>query len=191
MRSIDKEKLPVPREYALWARCKRRGTLPRSGGELDQPHILMVLFDLIDREHATWAKIQKEQQAQVRFYHAIVYDDDGVPSICGTNSDPAESGLGAPNLAEGMYLKQNEPNPFRDSTAIIFGIPTTTHVKITIYDHNSRLVRTLVNDVTAAGEHRIMWDGRDDEGKRFFSWRQICKIEIGEYYHAIDMAPIR
>ena len=142
-----------------------------------------------DISFGNWAEMQP-QLAEVGFFHAITYDSDGTPFITGTNADPATSGMGSPNLAPGMYLMQNDPNPFDTLTTIIFGLPETTHVKVTIYNHNSELVRTLVDDVMAAGEHKIKWDTRDDAGKRIWSWRQICKIEIGDYYHAISMAQV-
>lgn len=55
MRTTDPEtrkKLPVPYEYALHYECERCKTLPCEGGLLDQPHILLLSFRLIDDEIA-------------------------------------------------------------------------------------------------------------------------------------------
>lgn len=59
----QRKQLPIPWEWVIWNRCKRRGTLPRDGGELNQPHILMACFDIIDGEIARWEK-ELEQKAK-------------------------------------------------------------------------------------------------------------------------------
>jgi hypothetical protein len=55
VRTTDPEvrkNLPVPYEYLLHHECQRRDTLPFEGGLLDQPHILLLSFRLIDDENA-------------------------------------------------------------------------------------------------------------------------------------------
>ena len=44
--------LPVPYEYRLHRECERYERLPFEGGWLDQPHILLLCFRLIDSEIA-------------------------------------------------------------------------------------------------------------------------------------------
>jgi flagellar hook assembly protein FlgD len=39
-------------------------------------------------------------------------------------------------------------------------------VQLEIFDVSGRHVRTLVDRVLGAGEHRANWDGRDDAGSR-------------------------
>jgi hypothetical protein len=54
-----------------------------------------------------------------------------------------------------FYLAQNHPNPFNPSTVIPFGLPTGGHVVIKAYNLLGQEVRTLVDDVLPAGEHRV------------------------------------
>ncbi len=143
-----------------------------------------------DIDFQNWAKMEKQLE-KVGWFYMITYDDTGTPYVTTTNCNPSDQGLETTSLASGMYLNQNEPNPFDTLTMIVFGLPETAHVKLTIYNHNSEPVRTLVDGVMAAGGHKIMYDARNEEGKRVWSWRQICKIEIGEYYHSISMAQVR
>jgi hypothetical protein len=50
------------------------------------------------------------------------------------------------------------PNPSCGSTEIAYGLPSGGHVKVKIYDAGGRLVRTLVDEETTAGRHRVIWD---------------------------------
>ncbi|RMF58143.1 MAG: T9SS C-terminal target domain-containing protein [Calditrichaeota bacterium] len=68
-----------------------------------------------------------------------------------------------------IVLYQNYPNPFNPSTTISFALPhvsPTGRARITlhIFDVNGRRVRTLAEGEFAAGNHRVVWDGRDDNG---------------------------
>jgi len=60
----------------------------------------------------------------------------------------------------------NYPNPFNSSTTIIYHVanigPIPAEIKIDIYDILGRKVRTLINERKEVGEHKITWDGRDD-----------------------------
>ena len=47
-----RKNLPVPYEYLLHHECRQRDKLPFEGGLLDQPHILVLCFRLIDQEAA-------------------------------------------------------------------------------------------------------------------------------------------
>jgi hypothetical protein len=54
-------------------------------------------------------------------------------------------------------LMQNYPNPFNPSTTILYDIPTSAFVNVTIYDVLGRQVVTLVNEVQSASHYRIQW----------------------------------
>ncbi len=55
-------------------------------------------------------------------------------------------------------LSQNYPNPFNSITRMNFGLPTSSQVKISVYDLSGRLVSTLQNANYDAGNHEISWD---------------------------------
>ena len=73
-------------------------------------------------------------------------------------------------------LSQNYPNPFNPTTKINFAIPKQGLVTLRIYDVLGREVRTLVNEVKAAGYHTVDFDGSQfSSGQnqlwiRFYSW---------------------
>lgn len=58
------------------------------------------------------------------------------------------------------------PSPFRESVDIIFTLPRDTRLALGIYEVSGRRIRKLVDGNTEAGIHRVVWDGRDDNGMR-------------------------
>ncbi|MDY6915557.1 MAG: C25 family cysteine peptidase [Candidatus Cloacimonadota bacterium] len=70
-----------------------------------------------------------------------------------------------PNL---ISLEQNYPNPFRSmtvrgNTKIKFNISYPQKVELKIYNSRGRLVRTLLSQKIAAGEHEIEWNGKNEK----------------------------
>jgi len=65
---------------------------------------------------------------------------------------------------EQLMLGDVHPNPMRTSTTIAFALTRGGPVSLDVVDVQGRRVRELVQGVRAAGEHRIDWDGRDDDG---------------------------
>jgi C1A family cysteine protease len=61
-------------------------------------------------------------------------------------------------------LFPNYPNPFNASTLIPYQISERERVRISVFDHAGRLVRTLVNADQPAGYYQVQWDGTDSHG---------------------------
>ena len=66
------------------------------------------------------------------------------------------------NTPSVQLLKQNYPNPFNPQTRIPFAITQSGQVSIDIYNCKGQLVRSLLREQLAAGEHTISWDGTDN-----------------------------
>ena len=81
----------------------------------------------------------------------------------------------------------NYPNPFNPVTTIKFGIKNTepgidTHpVKIDIFNIKGQKVRELVNGAYPAGEHSVVWNGRDDSGVGVSSGYYFYKMVSGDF----------
>ncbi|MFH1501949.1 MAG: C1 family peptidase [Candidatus Eisenbacteria bacterium] len=87
------------------------------------------------------------------------YDDsDGDLTI----EDPGSGVDGQPRR---LALRQNIPNPFNPATNIAYSIPAEAHVRLTVYDVNGRVVRTLVDRDLRAEDYVTTWDGRNDAGE--------------------------
>lgn len=72
-----------------------------------------------------------------------------------------EATQAGPSLA----LRRAQPNPFGTDTAIAFSLTQSGPVRISLFDPQGRLARTLVSATLAAGGHQVRWDGRDDQGR--------------------------
>jgi hypothetical protein len=70
-----------------------------------------------------------------------------------------------PRISSIAMLK-NLPNPARGKTEIRFSLPQAGAVDLRVYDGSGRLVRTLSRGSLPAGSHAILFDGRDDRGRR-------------------------
>ncbi|MBD3222229.1 hypothetical protein GF314_13410 [bacterium] len=57
------------------------------------------------------------------------------------------------------------PNPFNPRTEIRLAVPRAGVAAVRVYDAAGRLVRTLHDGALAAGERRMAWDGRGDDGR--------------------------
>ncbi len=85
-----------------------------------------------------------------------------------------QPGVQAPRA---FMLSQNYPNPFNPSTVIRFELPQAGRAQLAVYNILGHRVRTLVDGVQAAGEQRVTWDGRDDDGAAVTSGIYFYRLE--------------
>jgi adhesin/invasin len=71
-------------------------------------------------------------------------DDDGTKLLPGT-------------FALGAY-----PNPFNPTQTVMFTLPRKAAVRLEVFNILGQKVRTLVNSSLPAGDHRVVWDGKND-----------------------------
>ncbi|MBP6874593.1 MAG: T9SS type A sorting domain-containing protein [Candidatus Eisenbacteria bacterium] len=64
-----------------------------------------------------------------------------------------------------LSLSPSAPNPSRGETRIGFALPHDGAVSVEIFDATGRLVRSLLDEEMSAGEHAVVWDGRDGRGE--------------------------
>jgi hypothetical protein len=57
-------------------------------------------------------------------------------------------------------LDQNYPNPFNPTTLISYQIPSSAHVKLTVYNLLGQQLALLVDEQQQAGAHQVVWDAR-------------------------------
>ncbi len=65
----------------------------------------------------------------------------------------------------GSELMQNYPNPFNPTTTIDYSLKEESFVSLNIYNIRGQKVKTLVADEMQAGNHSIVWNGKNDSGK--------------------------
>jgi hypothetical protein len=78
-------------------------------------------------------------------------------------------------------LKTNYPNPFNPTTTINYSLKENAKVELIIYNIKGQKVKTLVNEILPAGEHSIIWDGRDSNDKRVGSGIYFYKMKTNNF----------
>jgi len=58
----------------------------------------------------------------------------------------------------------NYPNPFNPHTNILCTIPTSGRARLQVVDLKGRLIASLLDEVVAAGQRNVIWNGRDSGG---------------------------
>ncbi len=92
----------------------------------------------------------------------VANDDNSVPTIVTT-------------------LNGNYPNPFNPETNISFSVKEATPVTIEIYNVKGQAVKTLVSETKAAGNHNVVWNGKDNNGRNVTSGVYFYKMHAGSY----------
>ena len=70
----------------------------------------------------------------------------------------------------------NYPNPFNPSTTISFSIHEAGRTELIIYNTKGQRVKRLVSENLTAGEHSVIWNGKDDNDKIVSSGIYFCKL---------------
>jgi len=105
-------------------------------------------------------EIELDPDEQLLFFDRGVEMDD--PEVGGPVAPPVIS---------------NDPNPFNPRTAIRFVLPHESAPRLRVYDLRGRAVRTLEPGWLPAGEHRVVWEGDDDNGRSVASGNYLVRLE--------------
>ena len=77
---------------------------------------------------------------------------------------------------DGYTLHANYPNPFKNNTTIGYSIPKREKVKLTIYNNQGELIKTVVNQTRSPGYHSTKWHAADYPPGIYF-----YKLTAGNY----------
>ncbi|MFQ5864402.1 MAG: T9SS type A sorting domain-containing protein [bacterium] len=85
------------------------------------------------------------------------------------------------NVPESFTLFQNYPNPFNPETTIRYRLPSAQPVQLKIFNILGQQIRSLIDKQQLAGDHKIVWDGKDDRGILMPSGVYIYRIQAGDF----------
>ena len=94
-------------------------------------------------------------------YRLKQIDNDGTFEY----SDVAEVNIASP---ENYALEQNYPNPFNPATTISYSIPSTSHVRLSVFNILGQEIAVLINEVREAGINSVSFSGADLAGGVYF-----------------------
>lgn len=84
------------------------------------------------------------------------------------------------------------PNPTRETTLVEFGVANAnSRVKLTMYDVAGRRVATLADEHRDRGEHRLVWDGRDEAGSRVGAGIYFAVLDVNDRRFTKKMVVVR
>jgi hypothetical protein len=84
-----------------------------------------------------------------------------------------------PVIPTDLKLNQNQPNPFNPTTEITYELPSSSNVKLEIFDVSGRRVATLVDEYQDAGVKTVRWGGRNASGSPLNSGVYFCRLQAG------------
>ena len=104
------------------------------------------------------------------------------PSPVMTGAEPIP-GKGLPTE---YLLQQNYPNPFNPSTTIKYELPTSSMVRLSVYDMLAREVSVLVDERRDAGVHEVTFDVAN-----LASGVYVYRLQAGEFQQSRKMMLLR
>ena len=78
-------------------------------------------------------------------------------------------------------LSPNYPNPFNPETTINFSLQETGDVNLNVYNVKGQLVKTLVDQKKDAGNHSVVWAGKDNNNRKVATGVYFYRIKAGEF----------
>lgn len=87
---------------------------------------------------------------------------------------------GVDEIAPALWKLSVYPNPFNPTTEVSFAMERDGDARVDVFDVNGRLVRTLVEGMLTAGNHKVSWNGRADNGSRAASGLYFVHLQSGD-----------
>jgi photosystem II stability/assembly factor-like uncharacterized protein len=79
------------------------------------------------------------------------------------------------------------PNPFRNEATLTFNLKKSGFVKISIYNLCGDFIMTLINGNKPAGEFKLIWDGKDNDGNDIPKGIYIVKYQYENQMNSIKI----
>ena len=157
------------------------GTIPENINELESIERLRLqnnnLSGLIPETICTldleWDNTLKFNISNNRLcapYPDCIIGEEGVQDTSSCNEVASIETLGIPCE---FGINKAYPNPFNPHVTVEYTLEKETLVEVRIYDILGKKVQTLVNGFQKAGQNKIRWQGKDDNGN---------KVSAGIYY---------
>ncbi len=94
-------------------------------------------------------------------------------------------------VPDGFRLGANYPNPFNPSTTVIYTLDESRQTTLTVFNVIGEEIRGLVDGVQVAGEHSVVWDGKDNFGNVVSSGVYLLVLKSGEFSQSRRMTLLK
>jgi hypothetical protein len=137
-----------------------------------------------DARYGTYSRVGIKATAGLTYYFRVnrFSGTAGSYSIVATRSSVTtgvEKNTEISSIPRDLFLEQNYPNPFNPSTVIQYGLPASERVRITIFSLLGQEIAELANTVQSPGSYRVVWNGRDQQGKDMPSGIYLIRLQAG------------
>lgn len=88
-------------------------------------------------------------------------------------------------------LEQNYPNPFNPTTEIAYRLPKAGRVELAIFNLLGQKIKTMVDEIQAAGSYRLNWNATDEKGNLVPSGVYIYRLNTGDFRTSKKMLLVR
>jgi hypothetical protein len=121
-------------------------------------------------------------------------------SVCGKTREegdvpipvkPGDASAAEQSKPTVFNLEQNYPNPFNPETVIKFSLPEDSKVTLRIYNVLGQVVNTLVDQALPAGNHSVIWDGKNEQGTDVASGVYFYRLKATSYESIMKMTLLR
>jgi hypothetical protein len=107
-----------------------------------------------------------------------------------TTPPSAKAGL-VPEIPLTYKLHSAYPNPFNPTVNISFSLAEPGYTNIIIYNILGQDVRSLVDEYKDAGEHVIVWDGKDSRGEQVATGVYFYRLVSNDFVDSKKMLLLR
>ncbi len=94
-------------------------------------------------------------------------------------------------IPEAFSLSQNYPNPFNPETRLEYELPTTSDVKIEVYNLRGQFIKALFAGQKSAGRYDAFWDGRNEAGVKVASGVYLARMQARDFVALRKMVLIK
>gem|GEM_PF-2984286 len=119
-------------------------------------------------------------------YYIVAVYNSGTSIPVSVTVDVVSEGEGT-GLPLATELFANYPNPFNPNTTIEYNVSQAAHVNIEIYNVRGQKVRTLINAHNEIGNYKVVWNGKDDNGRDVSSGMYLYIMKADDFYQVKRM----
>lgn len=196
------ENLPLinGRKYRLifeaWADADRviNPRIERNGGNWENYSKLGAVLIKSSRmlfEHEFTMDFQTDYHARLNFNLGTSDADVYLDNISLIEVDPNSPISEDSKIPKAFTLRQNYPNPFNPSTTIEFQLTEISDANLSIFNIAGQKIQTLINSHYSPGIYKIVWDGKDENGRSLSSGVYFYRLKNGNKIESKKMILLR